>query len=211
MNPILPSIPLPELPKRAAKDGGSDLAEHAQGVDTTLIPVDESELKDQSIILPTEKLLDTSLPDTPIIDISLQSFSNPAKTLIPPSLPSASELTAPRIATSSSNSTDGGTGGMPGFLKTSTAVQDDLADQLAQMARQLKLNAQHFSEALAKDKGVLEGTEEKLDRNYDVLTKERIRLRDHRGKSRGTTWLVLLSILVVFIGFFLTFFVIRLT
>ena len=100
---------------------------------------------------------------------------------------------------------------MPGFLKTSTAVQEDLADQLAQMARQLKLNAQHFSEALEKDKGVVQETEEKVDNNYDTLTKERVRLRDHRSKSRGTTWIVILSILVVFIGFFVTFFVIRIT
>ena len=99
----------------------------------------------------------------------------------------------------------------PAFLETSTAVQDDLAEQLAKMAEQLKRNAMHFSEALEKDKGVLEGMDEKLDRNHDVLSKERVRLRDHRGKSWGTTWITILSLIVVTIGFFLTYFVIRVT
>lgn len=90
-------------------------------------------------------------------------------------------------------------------------MQDELAEQMAQMARQLKENTIHFSSSLAKDKGVMEEVEEKLERNADVLGKERVRLRDHRGKSGNTTWITILSLLVVMVGFFMTFFVIRIT
>ena len=79
------------------------------------------------------------------------------------------------------------------------------------MAAQLKRNAMHFSTSLADDKVVVQAAQEKLERNHDVMTKERVRLRDHRGKSWGTTWLVILSMVVAIIGFMLTFFVIRIT
>lgn len=113
---------------------------------------------------------------------------------------------APSTTTSSTKAT-----GTPALLKTSTALHDDLADQLAQMAKQLKRNAMHFSESLEKDKAVLKDTEEKLDVNYDSLGKERIRLRDHRGKSGGTTCLVIMSIIIVIISFAVMLLVIRIT
>ena len=79
------------------------------------------------------------------------------------------------------------------------------------MAEQLKRNAIHFSESLEKDKAVLKDAEEKLDVSYDSLGKERVRLRDHRGKSSGTTCLVIMSIVVVLISFIVMLFVIRVT
>lgn len=196
LKPILPTLPRPPPPQSLFESKKRE--EPPQNIDETLIPIDRSELKEQ-IELPSELLLEAS----PIaLDATTRSGGkNLASTLIPESLPSSAELVRKHDESNS----------MPGFLKTSTAVQEDLADQLAQMARQLKLNARHFSESLEKDKGVMQGVEEKVEMNYDVLTKERVRLRDHRGKSRGTTCLVLLSILVVFVGFFLTFFLIRIT
>lgn len=99
----------------------------------------------------------------------------------------------------------------PAFLQNSSAIQEELSAQLAQMATQLKRNAQHFSESLDKDKALVQETQEKLERNHDVMSKERVRVRDHHSKSWGTTWLVMLSMLVALVGFILTFFVIRLT
>lgn len=122
---------------------------------------------------------------------------NPSFTLLSPSAP-------PSTTSTKATST-------PAFLKTSTALHDDLAGQLAQMAEQLKRNAIHFSESLEKDKAVLKDAEEKLDVNYDSLGKERVRLRDHRGKSSGTTCLVIMSIVVVLISFIVMLFVIRVT
>ncbi|KAI0075859.1 hypothetical protein K474DRAFT_1623921 [Panus rudis PR-1116 ss-1] len=99
----------------------------------------------------------------------------------------------------------------PAFLQNSTALHDELSAQLAAMATQLKHNTLHFATSLEKDKSVLTEAQEKLERNYDVMTKERVRLRDHSSKSWGTTWITVLSIVVAIIGFILTLFVIRLT
>ena len=96
-------------------------------------------------------------------------------------------------------------------MQNSAALQEELSAQLAQMATQLKRNAVHFANALEKDKAVVQETQEKLERNHDVKTKERVRLRDHHSKSWGTTWITMLSLLVVLIGFIMTFLVIRIT
>ncbi|KAG9013435.1 hypothetical protein FRB90_006036 [Tulasnella sp. 427] len=71
----------------------------------------------------------------------------------------------------------------PAFLTASLDTQEELAEQLAQMGRQLKLNALHLANSISKEKNVLEDAGEKLERNLDTMTKERVRLRDHRGKS----------------------------
>lgn len=84
-----------------------------------------------------------------------------------------------------------------------------MAEQLAKMATQLKRNAIHFAGSLEKDKAVVQDAQEKMEGNYDVMTKERLRLRDHRSKSWGTTWITILSLIVVVFGFVMTFFVIR--
>jgi len=94
---------------------------------------------------------------------------------------------------------------------STAAVHEELSAQLAQMATQLKRNAIHFSDTLAKDQAVVEDTTLKMESNYDSMQKERTRLRDHSGKSRGTTWLTLFSIIAVFVSFFVMYFIIRLT
>jgi len=79
------------------------------------------------------------------------------------------------------------------------------------MAAQLKRNATHFSESLAGDQAVMVDAQTKIEGNFDVMKAQRVRLRDHRGKSGSTTCLVLMSLLIVAISFVLMFFVIRLT
>jgi hypothetical protein len=98
-----------------------------------------------------------------------------------------------------------------GLLQHSTALQEELSAQLAQMAGQLRRNAEHFSTALAADQAVLRNAEEKIGANYDVMKRERVRLRDHRGKSLGTTCLTIASVLVVAVAFLVMFFVLRFT
>ncbi|KAG8887228.1 hypothetical protein FRB98_000325 [Tulasnella sp. 332] len=77
----------------------------------------------------------------------------------------------------------------PGFLTTSLETQEELAEQLAQMGHQLKLNALHLANSLAKEKGMIEGASEKLENNLGNMTKERVKLRDHSSKSGWTTWM----------------------
>jgi len=96
-------------------------------------------------------------------------------------------------------------------LQHSTVLQEELSAQLAQMAGQLRRNAEHFSSALATDQAVLRNAEEKIVVNYDGMKRERVRLRDHRGRSIGTTCLTLTSVLVVTVAFVVMFFVLRFT
>jgi SNARE protein 1 len=79
------------------------------------------------------------------------------------------------------------------------------------MTTQLKRNAQYFAESLEKDKGLVLSASEVLDKNYDAMTKERIRLKDHSGKSRGTTWLVIGLVVGVTMACLWMFLLIRIT
>jgi hypothetical protein len=97
------------------------------------------------------------------------------------------------------------------LLQNSTAAQEELSVQLAQMAGQLRRNAERFSKALAVDQAVLHDAEEKMGTNYEVMKRERVRLRDHRGKSIGTTCLTITSVLVVTVAFVVMLFVLRFT
>lgn len=94
---------------------------------------------------------------------------------------------------------------------STAAVHEELSAQLAQMASQLKRNAIHFSDTLVRDQAVVDDTKFKMESNFDVLHEERTRLRDHTGKSRGTTWLTIFSVITVFVSFFVMFFIIRFT
>lgn len=77
------------------------------------------------------------------------------------------------------------------------------------MAAQLKQNAIHFADTLAKDQGVIKALQGQIEINLDDTKKGQGRLRDLRGKSGGTTWIVIFALLVVLVGWLLTFFVIR--
>jgi SNARE protein 1 len=71
------------------------------------------------------------------------------------------------------------------------------------MATQLKRNAMHFSDSLANDKAVVDETHEKLEGNFGVMLKERIRLRDFRGTSGSTTCMIfgiVIAVLVLFMA-----------
>jgi hypothetical protein len=96
-----------------------------------------------------------------------------------------------------------------GGTQTSMALQEELSSQLELMAQQLKRNAMHFSDSLVKDKAVVEDAQVKLEVNHDVMMKERTRLRDHRGKSLGTTCMTLGIVVLVLVVFMLMVSLIR--
>ncbi|KAI0633503.1 hypothetical protein C8Q77DRAFT_1157708 [Trametes polyzona] len=182
-DPILPSLPTPSA---ATEVPLVEIVGELEDPSTTLLPVEPS-----PSIVSHELLLSPPAPDTPRGPI------NPSDTLLPPPLPASTEQSATKAT--------------PAFLQNSAALHEELSAQLAQMATQLKRNAVHFADALDKDKAVVLEAQEKLERNHDVMSKERVRLRDHHSKSWGTTWITMLSIVVALIGFLLTFFVIRFT
>ena len=141
--------------------------------------------EEESPHLPLEHILDESAAASPV--------------LLPPRIP------APSLASAAD------AGPTQGLLQHGTALQEELSAQLAQMAGQLRRNAEHFSTALAADQAVLHSAEEKIGANYDVMKRERVRLRDHRGKSLGTTCLTITSVLVVAVAFLVMFFILRFT
>jgi SNARE protein 1 len=148
-------------------------------------------------LIPTEDTTQ-SVPGANDLIPSSRTESSPSEPLVPPTLPTASSATSNITAT-------------PTILQNSRALQEELSEQLALMATQLRRNATHFSESLLKDKSVVETMQEKLEGNFDFMKKERIRLRDFRGKSGSTTCLVIMSILVVLVAFILMVLVIRVT
>lgn len=149
----------------------------------------------EATLIPTEH---TSQSPAPSADDLIPSSQIETESLVPPTLPASSSATWKITAT-------------PTILQNSRALQEELSEQLALMATQLRRNATHFSDSLVKDKSVVEAMQEKLEGNFDFMKKERIRLRDFRGKSGGTTCLVIMSILVVLVAFMLMVLVIRVT
>ena len=79
------------------------------------------------------------------------------------------------------------------------------------MATQLKRNAIHFSDSLSKDQAVVEDAQMKIEGNYDVMQRERLRVRDLRGTTGSTTCLVVMSVVAVLVAFIVMVLVIRTT
>ncbi|KAI6010503.1 membrane fusion protein Use1-domain-containing protein [Pisolithus marmoratus] len=181
-HPILPSIPPPKPKLSVTERAKITESPSFQAVSSDCDPVPPAEVEN---LLPATSDIMEVLPSE---NMHATSFSPSA------ALPSSSNITA-----------------TPAILQNSRAVQEELSEQLALMARQLRRNATHFSDSLARDKVVVDAMQEKLEGNFDSLKKERIRLRDFRGKSGGTTCLVIMSVIVVVIAFTLMVFIIRVT
>ncbi|GJE92825.1 SNARE domain-containing protein [Phanerochaete sordida] len=162
------------------------------------------------------KVLDLSSSADPVADLAAQDLLLSPSDSLPPSsslpLGTTPFLSVDPSPISEKPSTTGSASTTkPAFLQNSAALQEEMSEQLAAMAAQLKRNAMHFAGALDADKAVVQAAQEKLERNHDVMSKERVRLRDHRSKSWGTTWLVILSMVVAVVGFIMTFFIIKFT
>ncbi|KAJ8518335.1 hypothetical protein ONZ45_g4603 [Pleurotus djamor] len=158
---------------------------------------------------PTSEPTTLSPAPPPAADLLL-SPSEPSTSFISP-IPTLLIPTTAPAQTSNTTAVGASSGVAPKFLHNTTALQQELSEQLAQMATQLRRNAVHFSESLEKDKAVVEDAQQKIEGNLDGMTKERIRLRDHRGKSQSTTCLVVASLAIVCVLFILMFFLIRFT
>ncbi|KAF8920216.1 hypothetical protein CPB85DRAFT_617943 [Mucidula mucida] len=132
--------------------------------------------------------------------------------LLSPSEPSPPiPIPIPHLLPPSATTPAKSSGISPQFLQNTNALHDELSGQLEQMAAQLLRNARHFNDSLAKDQAVVEDTQQKLESNFDMAKKERIRLRDHRGKSGMTTCWVVGAVVVVTFLFILMVMLIRLT
>ncbi len=153
----------------------------------------------EALALPTEKLLLSPSDTTPLPSANIPSA---IPTYISSNFPPGSAKLPDTAAVAT---------GASRFLQTSNALHQDLSEQLAQMAVQLKRNALHFSESLEKDKAIVEEAQQKVESNFDIMKTERIRLRDHRGKSGSTTCLVVAIMSAVVLLFVMMVLLIRLT
>ncbi|KAH9484822.1 hypothetical protein JR316_0001724 [Psilocybe cubensis] len=194
--PILPTLPVPRPPLTP-----SHIEPSQQQRSQSPTP---QELKEKS---PSPALSKNNLfitpPDPEEMSPTLITTALPS--LLPSSYP-------PETATTSAFSRNFGptpTARKLGGTHASTAVQEELSTQLELMAQQLKRNAMHFSTSLEKDKAVVEQAQAKLEGNYDMMQQERVRLRDHSGKSRSTTCMTLGIVILVLLVFMLMVSVIR--
>ncbi|PPQ80194.1 hypothetical protein CVT25_003547 [Psilocybe cyanescens] len=197
-NPILPTLPVPRPPLTPSHIESSQDSQQPP----PLSPPHEPKEKSPSPAVSTNGLF-ISPPDPDELSPTLITSALPS--LLPSSYP-------PETATTSSFSRNFGpipTARKVGGAHASTAVQEELSSQLELMAQQLKRNAMHFSTSLEKDKAVVEDAQSKLEGNYDMMQQERVRLRDHSGKSRSTTCMTLGIVILVLLVFMLMVSVIR--
>jgi hypothetical protein len=191
--PILPSLPISLTVTEAEHEDKDSSAEDRDTRETG------KKAQPEPLALPAEQLLLSPSDTTPFPSANIPSaLPTYISSNFPPGSAQLSDTAA--VATGASR-----------FLQNSNALHQDLSEQLAQMAVQLKRNALHFSETLEKDKAIVEEAQQKLEGNFDVMQKERIRLRDHRGKSGSTTWLVVGIVLTVALLFVMIVLLIRLT
>ncbi|KDQ55630.1 hypothetical protein JAAARDRAFT_37032 [Jaapia argillacea MUCL 33604] len=192
ITPLLPTLPLPKFEEEPRPHTPPD--SHSEDV------------APESILLPSEQIPSPPVPAIELLLSSSDTFRSDPMTspLIPPSLPASSLPPKPTSSTTLAT-------GNPSFTRNSNLLHDELSSQLAQMAAQLKQNAIHFSKSLGKDQVLVEEAAVKLDENYDMMKRERLRVRDFKGKSGSTTCLVVMSVVVVMIAFFMMVMLIRWT
>ncbi|KAG8714868.1 hypothetical protein FRC08_011336 [Ceratobasidium sp. 394] len=158
-----------------------------------LLPADEEEYKSPS---PENDLLPATPRPEPKSS-SPESSESPTEPLLPHSRPSAPA--APQIPD------------MPAFMHTSLQTQEDLSEQLAQMAAQLKRNAQTFAAQLHEDNALVQLAHDQLEGVHTRVKTERTTLRDFRGKSGYTTCMVMGAVAVVMVSWVMMFFLIKVT
>ncbi|KAG9126648.1 hypothetical protein FRC07_002620 [Ceratobasidium sp. 392] len=161
-----------------------------------LLPAGEAQL---TLPSPENDLLPTTPVPEPEPKLSAPNPSDsPRESLIPRSRPSESTSTAPLPD-------------MPAFMHTSLQTQEDLSEQLAQMAAQLKRNAQTFAAQLHEDNALVQLAHDQLEGVHTRVKTERTTLRDFRGKSGYTTCMVMGAVVVVMISWVMMFFLIKVT
>ena len=97
------------------------------------------------------------------------------------------------------------------LLQHHREVQDNLTDDLAAMARQLRLNASTFNDSLEADKAAIELAEMNLGSNLGTMQKERGRLGKYEKKGGWTTCYVVMAVAGVAASWTFMFLLIRIT
>jgi hypothetical protein len=161
------------------------------------LPGDEAQPELQN---PENDLLPaTPLPESEPKFTRPEPSESPMEALLPHSQTSAAAPTASHIPDA------------PAFMNTSLQTQEDLSEQLAQMAAQLKRNAQSFAAQLHEDNALVQLAHDQLEGVHTRVKTERSTLRDFRGKSGYTTCMVMGAVAVVLVSWVMMFFLIKVT
>lgn len=91
------------------------------------------------------------------------------------------------------------------------ALQSTLLDSLTSLSGALKTSTLTFSDSLAKDKEVMEKAKEQLEGNMGTIVGQQKRLKDVRGKTRGTTCWTIGLLAFVAVAWMLVFLLIKVT
>ncbi|BGO92387.1 hypothetical protein JCM10020v2_004051 [Rhodotorula toruloides] len=91
------------------------------------------------------------------------------------------------------------------------ALQSTLLDSLTSLSGALKTSTLTFSDSLAKDKEVMEKAKEQLEGNMGTMVGQQKRLKDVRGKTRGTTCWTIGLLAIVAVLWVLVFLLIKVT
>ncbi|ORY89617.1 hypothetical protein BCR35DRAFT_300000 [Leucosporidium creatinivorum] len=91
------------------------------------------------------------------------------------------------------------------------SLQSSLMDNLTSLSTQLKTNSQTFASNLEKDKAVMADAKDKLEGNYEKMKQQQVRLKEQKGRSRGTLCWTIVVVSGVAIAWVVMFFLIKVT
>lgn len=91
------------------------------------------------------------------------------------------------------------------------SLQSSLMDNLTSLSTQLKTNSQTLASNLEKDKAVMADAKEKLEGNYEKMKAQQVRLKEQKGRSRGTLCWTIVVVSGVAIAWVVMFFLIKVT
>ncbi|KTW29375.1 hypothetical protein T552_01329 [Pneumocystis carinii B80] len=90
-------------------------------------------------------------------------------------------------------------------------MADAMTEEMLRLAREMKVNARAMGEIAERDQSLILSTGNLLGKNLNIIQIANKRLEKYRRVRSGTFWLSVLSIIIVFISFFIVFFLVRIT
>ncbi|KOS13672.1 hypothetical protein Malapachy_1744 [Malassezia pachydermatis] len=154
---------------------------------------------------PAPEQTDDSAPADDETKVSVPSSTpEPASTLRQRRLSTSKNATTPPVFTSATDK-------RVSALQSDRSLQDALSSELLRMAGVLKQNTVAFTEALERDRQLVEETSGRLDQNLGLMTRTRGQLGVFSKKARSMGWFTLGSIASVLVCWVVMFIVIKLT
>ncbi|GAA5925932.1 hypothetical protein JCM1841_004044 [Sporobolomyces salmonicolor] len=199
---LLPAVPPPmpiPLPPAPPSPPRTRPASPSVSSDSASSPLHDPAANDADVVLPSSPSRPTALP--PVSSGMRQRAPPPWANKKGKSPAVTAEDLLP--ADSSPSGTD--------LLSHHHALQSSLLSDLTTLSSTLKTSSLAFSSNLEKDREVLEKAQEKLERNSGRMNAEQARLKQVRGKTRGTTCWTIGILAVVAALWVLVFLLIKVT